>query len=89
MLASHLFAFGFGEAFAGEEVAGDAGGGSDDEAQSGDVPGGAEELRDVNCEIRKHGIWVKDSVLGWVDGSVGSLWVCTWVVRGCRDGRRG
>ena len=71
VLAAHLLAFGFGEAFAGEEIAGDAGGGSDDEAQSGEVPGGAEELRDVDCEVRKHGIWVKDSALEWVDGRCG------------------
>jgi hypothetical protein len=82
VLAAHLLAFGFGEAFAGEEVAGDAGGSSDDEAQSGDVPRGAEELRDVNCEVRKHGIWVKDSALEWVDGRVGSLCLCTSLLGG-------
>ena len=51
MLAALLLAFGFGEAFACEEVASDGGGGSNDEAQSRDVPGRAEELRDVGCVV--------------------------------------
>jgi hypothetical protein len=68
VLAAHLLAFGFGEAFAGKEVAGEAGSGSDGEAQNGEVPGGTEQLRHVGCEVRKHGIWQKDSALRWADG---------------------
>jgi hypothetical protein len=80
VLAAHLLAFGFGKAFASEEVAGDAGGGSDYEAQSGEVPGGTEELRHVGCEVRKHGGLARRIAYwdGWM-GSLGSLWVCTFL----------
>ena len=71
VLAAHLLAFGFGEAFASEEVAGDAGGGGDGKAQNGEVPGGAKQLWHVSCDVRKHGIWQKDSALERLNGGCG------------------
>jgi hypothetical protein len=47
VFAAVALALFFGDAFAGEEVAGEAGGGSDEEAKGSEVPGRAKQVRHV------------------------------------------